>query len=98
MLEKTLKRKVKKRLVELAKLGDLWFWFVQDRFTSGIPDIIGVYRGRFFAIELKKPGDHHITRLQSIVLRLISLAGGFSSVVSTEEEFEKFICRLIKTN
>jgi hypothetical protein len=43
----------------------------------GIPDIIGVINGRFFALELKsekkKPSE-----LQSYILRRINLAGGYA--------------------
>ena len=48
---------------------------------SGIPDIIGCYNGRFFAIECKA-GKGKTTALQERELIAICNAGGFTFVVN----------------
>lgn len=57
---------------------------------TGVPDIIGCYRGRFFAFEIKVPGgrttpkqDHEVERIQE--------AGGAVSVVESLREIQKLI-------
>jgi Holliday junction resolvase len=49
----------------------------------GIPDIIGVINGQFFALELKV-GKNKATALQTHVLKKITEAGGFAQVVIPE--------------
>ena len=53
---------------------------------SGIPDIVGCYRGCFFAIECKA-GANKPTALQERELQRIRKAGGFAFVVN-EENFD----------
>jgi hypothetical protein len=48
---------------------------------SGIPDIIGCYKGRFVAIECKA-GKGKVTALQERELIAICNAGGFTFVVN----------------
>jgi len=47
---------------------------------SGIPDIIGCYRGRFIAFEVKS-NRGQLTKLQSVILKWITAAGGACGVV-----------------
>jgi len=85
-LEKSVTKETKDLLDYLAKHDLLWYWKVSDKFTSGIPDFVGVWRGRFFAIELKKEGiiarlgdKFGLARmLQAVVLRKIEKAGGLA--------------------
>jgi Holliday junction resolvase len=54
---------------------------------AGLPDIIGVYRGRFFAFETKTPDKRSNTSpIQDRVLEKIRLAGGHAQVVCTIRE------------
>ena len=66
-------------LSNLKKFG--FFWKAADRFTSGIPDIIGCYHGRFIAIEMKvdrgKP-----TPLQLYNLEQIRKNEGYAAVIT----------------
>jgi hypothetical protein len=48
---------------------------------SGIPDIVGCYRGDFFAIECKS-GDNKPTALQERELQSIRDAGGTACVIN----------------
>jgi len=53
--------------------------------AAGIPDIVGVLGGRFFAIEVKVPGNR-ATRLQSLTLSRIEAAGGIAGVATSVDE------------
>jgi hypothetical protein len=48
----------------------------------GVPDIIGVCHGAFFALEIKRPGQKP-TALQRAVIRQIRDASGFATVVTS---------------
>lgn len=65
---------------------------------DGVPDIIGVYKGRFIAFELKDPNENNTycaTKRQVAQLRRISKAGGVASVVDSLDQV-KFIMDKIK--
>lgn len=69
---------------------DIWFLCVQDRFTSGIPDIIGVYHGKMFVIEVKRRGGK-ARRLQALTCQRIIKAGGYALVADTLKQVEDFL-------
>jgi hypothetical protein len=61
--------------------------------VNGIPDIVGCYKGVFFAIEVKAPGKlTNVTALQRIQLNAINQAQGWAiaadSVQHVHELFE----------
>jgi hypothetical protein len=77
--EKKVKDKVRKILTES---GAFHFMPATHGYgTSGVPDIIGCYKGRMFAIECKA-GDNKPTALQMKNLALISGAGGYTEIVN----------------
>jgi Holliday junction resolvase len=51
--------------------------------TSGVPDIVGCYKGRMFAIECKA-GDNKATALQYKNLEEIQAAGGFAFIINED--------------
>jgi len=54
---------------------------------AGLPDLIGCYRGRFFAFETKMPDKRSNTSVvQERIMQKIRDAGGLSQVVCTEQE------------
>lgn len=53
--------------------------------SAGLPDILGCYQGRFFGLEVKRPGAK-TTLLQELVLQRIAKAGGVAHVVHSAEE------------
>lgn len=77
--ETKFKEKVLSRLSSLKPR--IWFFKVQLVALRGIPDVVGVANGRFFAWELKVPPNQP-TQLQSFVLEKIALAGGIARVVT----------------
>lgn len=59
---------------------------------KGVPDLIGIYKGKGFGIEVKKPETrNNTTKLQDIHLRKIQEAAGFSCVATSIEEVEDFL-------
>ena len=75
--------KVKKKIVEQLKgLGCYYFFPATGGYgKSGVPDIVGCYKGRFFGIECKA-GKNKPTPLQELNLRQISDAYGLAYVVN----------------
>ena len=58
--------------------------------TSGIPDLIVCYRGRFIAFEVKTEKGK-TTVLQEMTIRKIIKAGGFALVVRSVEDVRAVI-------
>ena len=75
--------KVKKVVVrQLKLLGAYYFYPVTGGYgMSGVPDIVGCYKGKFFGIECKA-GSNKPTPLQRKNLTDIELAGGIAVVVN----------------
>jgi len=67
---------VVKAKVKMADGGSRWIRSSPD----GVSDIIGMVRGRFFACELKQPGDT-LTEAQFNFLRAVQKGGGLALVV-----------------
>ena len=79
--ESKIKNRVKKILDEL---GVYYFMPATGGYgRSGIPDIVGCYKGVFFAIECKA-GKGTTTALQERELKRITNAGGIAWVVNED--------------
>lgn len=53
----------------------------------GLPDILGVHRGRFIGIEVKCPGkEDTLSKLQEKTLELINLYGGVGFMSTSPED------------
>lgn len=79
--EKRVKIKV---VAQLKELGAYYFFPATGGFgSSGVPDIVGCYRGKFFAIECKA-GKGKTTALQDRNISLIIAAEGKAIVVNEE--------------
>lgn len=75
-----------KVLLRLRAEGGWWMKVHGGPFqAAGIPDIIGCWKGRFIAIELKIPGEVP-TQLQVITLEAIHKAGARCGVAYSVEE------------
>jgi hypothetical protein len=82
----TPEKKVKTAVVKILKeYADLYYFYpVMGGYgASGIPDIVGCYRGRFFAIECKA-GKGKTTALQEKNIAQIREAGGRVMVVNED--------------
>jgi len=66
------------------------FWKICDRHTSGIPDYVGLYKGKFFVIELKAPGKKPSDIQQFNIDRTIR-NGGVGACCTSLHEVKHFI-------
>ena len=82
MLERDIVAAIKKYLFTLG--DDVFFWKEHGGpyGTSGIPDIICCYKGRFIGMECKLPGGR-LTELQKRALDKINRAGGIARRVES---------------
>lgn len=87
--ENTIEAQVKKYL---GSLDSIWFFKVHGSGyqKKGVPDIVGCYKGRFFAIELKKEGKTP-TLIQSLILKQLQNAGAVAFVASDVETVKQYI-------
>ena len=81
----TPEKKVKTKLVEILKgFGAYYFYPVTGGYgASGVPDIVGCYKKRFFAIECKA-GKGKTTALQEKNIAQIIAQGGLAIVVNED--------------
>jgi hypothetical protein len=89
-LEKDFQRRVLTKLREIP--GSYWFK-INDRTTTGIPDLLGCVAGVFVAIELKTRSK--VSAIQAYTLRKISDAHG-QSFVATPSNFPEILSLLRK--
>jgi hypothetical protein len=82
--ESMLQRRIKKELK--SAIGGWWIKIHGGPFQeAGIPDLLGCVDGKFFALEVKRPGEKP-TQLQIEAMKDIKLAGGTVAVVETPKE------------
>jgi Holliday junction resolvase len=79
----TPEAKVKKKVAELLKKYKAYYFFpAMGAFgRAGIPDIVGSYRGYFFAVECKA-GKGKTTALQEAEIEKIRATGGMAFVIN----------------
>ena len=77
--------KVKKKVAELLKKYDAYYFFpAMGAFgRAGIPDIVGCYGGRFFAVECKA-GKGKTTAIQEAEIKKIQSAKGYAFVINED--------------
>ena len=90
MLERDVVAAIKKYLASLG--SDVFFWKEHGGpyGTSGIPDIICCYKGRFLGLEAKLPGGK-LTALQRRALDKINAAGGIGRRVESVDDVKAII-------
>jgi len=59
-------------------------------YRRGLPDLIGVYRGRALALEVKRPGGKP-TKLQEYELGRWAAAGAVAGVVTSVEDAKRLL-------
>ena len=81
----TPEKKVKTKVVAILKeFGTYYFYPVTGGYgASGVPDIVGCYKGKFFAVECKA-GKGKTTALQEKNIANIYAAGGTALVVNED--------------
>ena len=90
MLERDIVAAIKKYLASLG--SDVFFWkeHVGPYGTSGVPDIVCCYKGRFLGLEAKLPGGR-LTELQKRALDKINRAGGIARRVESVDDVRAVI-------
>lgn len=59
---------------------------------AGLPDIIGVHKGRFIGVEIKCPGkEDTLTNLQKKTLDRISRAGGVAFMATSPQQLDDLL-------
>jgi penicillin-binding protein-related factor A (putative recombinase) len=93
----TPEAKVKKKVVQQLKLLDAYYFYpVTGGYgRSGVPDIVGCYKGKFFGIECKA-GNNKPTPLQELNLEQIEKNGGVALVIN-EENIDSVYSTLLGT-
>ena len=83
-----LERKITDQILYNLKSGGGWWMKTHGGAmqVAGLPDIIGVCSGYFFALEVKRPKVGVATALQISVLRAIYRNGGVAAIVTSAEE------------
>lgn len=72
-----------------TKVGGYWIKIHVSAYQSkGEPDIVGVYKGQFYAFELKTD-NYQATDTQREKLRRITLAGGVAMEIRDTDGFDK---------
>ena len=61
---------------------------------KGLPDIIGCYRARFIAFEVKRDEEGKPTKLQAYRISEITRTGGVARVISSVEEALRILDRI----
>ena len=81
----TPEKKVKTKVVAILKeFGAYYFYPVTGGYgASGVPDIVGCYKGNFFAVECKA-GKGKTTALQEKNIAQIKATGGLAIVVNED--------------
>lgn len=92
----TSEAKVKRVVVtQLKALGAYYFYPVTGGYgASGVPDIVGCYQGKFFAIECKA-GKNKPTVLQQRNIDTIAAQGGMVKVINEDNMNE--VTKWLKT-
>lgn len=97
-LEADVKNEIK---VHLESVGAYQFWPVQMGFGARTIDCFACYRGRFLAIETKRPKGGKLTTKQRNTLRDVQWAGGKVMVATSVDpvcfwigEIDAEICRM----
>jgi hypothetical protein len=94
MLEKTIKAAVRKRLKEL---GVYQFWPVQYGLGTTTLDILVCYKGRFVAIETKRPGGM-LTARQIVTIQEMRANGAIVFVIDSLEDVGKLTHDFIESH
>ena len=92
MLERDIVIAIKIYLASLGSDGFFWKEHGGPYGTSGIPDIICCYKGRFLGLEAKLPGGK-LTALQRRALDKINAAGGIGRRVETVDDVKAVIAQ-----
>lgn len=85
--------KIRTKIIRNLKITFPGLWLVihgSNMQAKGFPDILGLHRGFFIAIEVKKPGkEKTLTKIQAHYLRKIKEYGGISFMATSWLEVKR---------
>ena len=82
----------------LTSLGAYQFWPVQTGYGAATVDCLACLRGRFLAIEVKRPGIKKGTVRQEKVLKEVREARGFGIVVDDVAQLRAWLDRPLEAH
>lgn len=79
----------------IAGIGGWWLNFHGGSvyMPRGIPDIIGCFKGRFIAFEVKRPGEKP-RKIQEYTLKILKEAGAVTGIVYSVDDVINIVERL----
>lgn len=77
-----------------GKFQDKTGRWVQFGLCVGSSDLIGIYKGRFLALEIKKPGGA-VRPEQKQFIDMVNKAGGIGAIIYDADEIETLLRRFI---
>lgn len=81
-----------KKIIDFLKSKGAYAVKIISASQAGVPDVICCYRGRFVAIEVKRPETvRNVSRLQAYNLDKIQEAGGIGFVAYSKEQVAKVL-------
>jgi Holliday junction resolvase len=86
-----LESAVVERIKKLLKKRGCYFIKTTGVREAGTPDILACYKGRFIAIEVKRPEIGRVTPIQRRKLDLVTKAGGIAMVATDEAEVGRML-------
>ena len=86
-MKKQTEAEITRAIRALLKAFNIFHWKQLGTLgmPQGISDIIGIYRGRFLAIEVKRPGNK-LSDKQAQFLRSVSASGGIAMVAYSVDD------------
>ncbi|WP_018934617.1 VRR-NUC domain-containing protein [Gracilibacillus lacisalsi] len=87
--EKRIENKIKRYLDSIGA------WHIKTHGSmfskAGTPDIIACVKGKFVAIEVKRPEGGRVSELQRFHIEAINKAGGYAFVSRSVEETQRYL-------
>lgn len=81
-----------KKIIDFLKSKGAYVVKIISASQAGVPDVICCYRGRFVAVEVKRPETvRNVSRLQAYNLDKITEAGGIGFVAYSVEQVKKVL-------
>ena len=86
---KILEKDVTRQIRDYLKYKKIWHWKQFQTLGSkpGVSDILGIYKGRFLAIEVKKPGGK-LSEHQVKFLDIVNSEGGIGFMATCIEDVD----------
>jgi Holliday junction resolvase len=86
---------IQKKMIDLLEAKGAYVVKVISANKKGVPDILCCYKGKFIAIEVKRPKTKdNVSNLQKYNLQKIVKAGGISLVAWENDQIEELLLNI----